>query len=359
MFLRKLAVTLGLSLLLLAACARGKAAPTAVSTPEAALVVEVTATALQAETPAPAASLESVRLPMGYIPNVQFAPFYVAQERGYFRQAGFDVEFDYSFETDGVALVGAGKLPFAVVSGEQVLLARAQGLPVLYVTAWWQDFPVAVIADAGLGLQSPADLKGQTIGLPGLFGATYIGLVALLHEFGLQETDVTLEAIGFNQVEAFATGKHRVVVGYMTNEPIQLRHMGFDLTVFPVAEYVTLASNGIITNETYAREHPERVRAFVNAFLMGLRDVLDHPETAYEISMKYVEDLKPHDPVQMEVLETAMDAWRATDLGHASPEAWENMHRVLLDMKLLDAPLDVEAAYTNEFLPAWSKGWGK
>ena len=300
-------------------------------------------------------AVETIRLPMGYIPNIQYAPFYVAVERGYFQQAGYQVEFDYSFETDGVRLVAAGEVPFAVASGEQVLMARDQGLPVVYVMAWWQKFPVAVIADARAGVQTPADLRGQRIGLPGLFGATYIGLTALLHYAGLSEADVTLEAIGFNQVEALATGQVPVVVGYITNEPIQLRHRGYAVTVLPVADYVNLASNGIVTSEAMIAEHPERVRAFVEAFYRGLRAVVNDPDLGYEVSLKYVEGLAEQDRgVQMEILRTAIAYWWTggeIPLGHADLEAWRNMHDLLLDMGLLSRPQDLDAAVTNEFVP--------
>ena len=108
----------------------------------------------------------TIRLPMGYIPDPQFAPFYVAVDKGYFAEEGLNIEFDYSFETDGIALVGANEVPFAVVSGEQVILARAEGLPVVFVTQWFQRFPIVVVSKEASGIASPADLAGRNVGVP-------------------------------------------------------------------------------------------------------------------------------------------------------------------------------------------------
>jgi len=296
-------------------------------------------------------SLTPVRLPMGYIPNIQFAPFYVALEKGYYREAGIDLAFDYSFETDGVTLVGSGKLPFAVVSGEQVLLARAQELPVVYVMAWYQGFPVAVVSKKEAGISSPADLRGKKIGLPGLYGASYVGLRALLKSAGLGESDVTLDSIGFNQVEALTADREDAIVGYVTNEPIQLKASGYDVNTIPVTDYVDLASNGIISNEKTLAENPELVRSFVQATLKGLRDTIADPEEAYQISKKYVDTLATADEAtQKEILATSIALWKADQLGYSDPASWQNMQDVLLDMGIYATPLDLSKAFTNDFV---------
>ncbi len=294
-----------------------------------------------------------IRLPMGYIPDIQFSPFYVADARGYFREAGIEIEFDYSFETDGVALVGADELQFALASGEQVLLARAEDLPVVYVMAWFQEYPIAVAARGDLSVDDPADLRGLKVGIPGLFGATYVGYRALLSAAGLPDDVATLETIGFNQVAALAEGQVDAAVVYANNEPIQLEAQGVPVHVIEVADYVSLASNGLVTNEITIRENPDLVRRMVRAILRGLEDVIEDPEAAaYEISKDYVEGLEEADKeVQMRVLRASIEMWKADRLGYADPEAWRNMHDVLLEMGLLAEPIDWQAAFTNEFLP--------
>jgi NitT/TauT family transport system substrate-binding protein len=297
-------------------------------------------------------ALTKIRLPMGYIPNIQFAPFYVAIQKGYFREAGIEIEFDYKFETDGVALVGSGELPFAVVSGEQVLLARSQGLPVTYVAAWYQQYPVSVVAKSELGILIPQDLKGKKIGLPGLFGATYVGLRALLFEAQMNENDVTLDSIGFNQVELLAAGQQEIVVGYTANEPIQFKARGIPVTEIRVADYVQLASNGILASESVIQENPQLVRAFVGAFLKGLADTIARSDEAFDLSKSYIPNFSDLDQsVQKQVLETSIEEWKAERLGYSDPKAWENMQDVLLGMGFISQKMDLRKAFTNEFVP--------
>jgi NitT/TauT family transport system substrate-binding protein len=297
-------------------------------------------------------ALTHIRLPMGYIANIQYAPFYAAIEKGYFNDAGIEIEFDYSFETDGVKLVGAGELPFAVVSGEQVLLARAQDVPVTYVAAWYQQYPISVIAKSDANISTVEDLKGKTIGLPGLFGANYVGLRALLFSAGLKESDVTLEEIGFNQVELMAAGKQDIIVGYAANEPIQLKAQGIDVTELRVADSVQLASNGLLASEKVIAENPELVRSFVGAFLKGLQFTIDRPEDAYALSAAYIPNFADLDEkVQKEILNTSIEQWKTDRLGYSDPQAWENMQNVLLEMGLIPDNMDLSKAFTNEFIP--------
>jgi NitT/TauT family transport system substrate-binding protein len=298
------------------------------------------------------AKLTPVRLPVGYIPNVQFAPLYVAIEKGFYREAGLDVTIDYSMENDNTVLTATDELQFAVVSGEQVLLARAQQMPVVYVMAWYQQYPVGIVAKASSGINSLADLRGRKLGLPGLYGASYIGAVAMLDSAGLTESDLTLDSIGYNQVEVLMTDKDDAVVIYTANEPNQLRALGAEIVEFKAADTMELVANGIITNEKTLQENPALVSALVNATLKGIDYTLQHPEEAFEISKKYVENLAQADQeVQMQVLLSSAELWRADRLGYSDPIAWENMQRVLLQMGLLKSELDLNAAFDNRFIP--------
>ena len=295
---------------------------------------------------------QAVRLILPFRPDVQFAPFYVAMERGYFADEGLEVSFEHLAENEAVALVGAGEAPFAVVSGEQVLLARAQDFPIVYVLAWWQDYPVAVAYPRGSDIHSIEDLVGKKIGIPGLYGASYIGFRALLGSAGVSEADVVLDSIGYSQVEAMLAGQEDAVVIYANNEPVQLEAQGLPVGLLKVADYVHLSSNGLITSESVIAENPELIRSMVTAMLKGIEDAIEDPDAAFEISKGFVEGLEKADQaVMLRVLKESTLFWQTDQSGKSNPEAWENMHDILLEMGLLSEELNVEEAFTNEFLP--------
>jgi NitT/TauT family transport system substrate-binding protein len=309
-------------------------------------------TACQNVSPPEEAGPVPTRLTLGFIPNIQFAPIYVAIEKGYFLDAGFDVQLEYGNEADAVALIGAGEQTFAIASGEQILLARAQGLPVTYVAAWYGEYPVGVVSLSEHKIRVPENLNGVTVGLPGLYGASYIGFIALLEAGGLTEDDVTMLSIGFNQVEAIATGQVDSAVIYLANEPVVLRSKGYEVDVVRVADYMQLVSNGLVTNEDMVENHPERVKAFIAAMLQGLDDVVKNPVEAYEISKIYVENLADADTdLQRQVLAESIALWQTDPLGYTEASGWINMQQVLLRMGLLNEAQDLEKAFTNALLP--------
>lgn len=292
--------------------------------------------------------LTTVRVPMGFFADPQFAPVYVAVEKGYFAGEGLAIEFDYSLETDGIALVGANELPLAIVSGEQVILGRAQQLPLVYVLEWFQQFPIAVVSKAEAGIVAPEDLAGRTVGIPGFFGASYVGYVGLLSAAGVGMEAVNTEEIGFTQVEALMADRVDAVVGYVNNEPVQLAQQGVQSNVILVSSYVDLVANGVVTNEQTLEENPELVRGFVHALLRGLQDTLDDPAAAFEISKKYVEGLQDD---RYGVLESSLPLWRAETLGLTDPASWQQTQEILLEAGQLDAPVpNLEEAFDNRFV---------
>jgi len=323
-------------------------------------VIAVLALLAAAVSCAPAAAAKtgkttSVRLPVGYIPNVQFAPLYVAIEKGFYSEEGLDVEIDYNMETDSVALLGAGELQFAIVSGEQVLLGRAQELPVVYVMAWYKDYPVGVASLSELEIHSPEDLRGKRVGIPGLYGASYIGFKALLNAGGLEEQDVSLDTIGYTQVESLASGVEDAVVVYISNEPIKLAAEGYEVNTLASADYISLVANGLVTSETVIENHPDLVGAMVRGTLKGIQYTIDHPEEAFTISEVHVENLADLSPaekeVQRRVLDASIELYQNDPPGYSLFDAWENMQDLLLQMELLTSPVDLDGAFSNDFLP--------
>lgn len=310
----------------------------------------------QAALPAPAATtLPHVTLGLTYIPDIQFAPFYVAAAKGFYRDAGIDVTFHHGIETNEFAAIASGQEDAIFAGGDEMLEARAaSGLPLVDVATVFQKYPVALVMPADSPIHSVADLCGRTIGIPGHFGATYTGLLALLHSGGISAKDVTIQDIGFTQVAALLGHKVDAVMDYSNNGPVQLQRQGFAVRTLEVWKVQPLVSNGLVVLESTLRDHPDYVRALVSATLRGVRYTMDHPEEAVSLSAAYVSDLgQPGQAAQaLAVLQATIPLWRsAGKLGYNDPGSWQSMMNFLQGAGLLQGKTDVTTAYTNDYLP--------
>src|SRR5262245_54490637 len=341
--------------LILAAC--GAQVPA--GSPAAAPATAPAPTGAPAAAPAPTAAnqpLREITVAMPYIPNVQFAHFYVADKKGYYAAEGLKITFDYNFETDVVQRVAQGTVQFGMASGDSVLLARAQGLPVMTVATNSQKFPAVFFSKVDANIKTPADLKGKSVGIPGHFGASYIGLLALLYANKMQESDLNVQDIGFAQVAALSEGKVQVASGYGNNELVQLDQQGIKVNVIKVSDFYPLASDGIIAAESLIKEQPEVVRGFVQATLKGMRHVIADPDAAFNTALEFIpEAQRSYLNLQRKVLQETLPYWQSDlnakeGLGHTDIQSWQATHTFLRDSKLLKSDVDLSKAFTHDFI---------
>lgn len=182
---------------------------------------------------------------LGYIPSVQFAQFYLAQQAGYYTAAGLDVTFQNKIDPDLVTLTAQGAVDVSISDGTSVIPAVSQGIPIRYVATIYGTFPNIVFAKAASGIASAADLKGKRLGTPGKYGSSWIMLQALLQSAGLSPSDLSVVLYpDFGQEVALERGAVDAATGFTNNEPVQLELHGTPASVLHIDQIVPLPGPG-------------------------------------------------------------------------------------------------------------------
>lgn len=348
--------------------------------------------------------LEEQSLLLTFIPNIQFAPVYVGIELGLYEDAGYELDVQYLDEPQVADLVASNTNQFGVISGEQVIVAVSQGRPIVYIYEWFQQFPIGIVYSSDMEVESIEDLADARIGIPGPFGATYSGFIALLNSAGLDIADIETDNIGFSAPEVFCVGGVEASVVYVNNEPLQIDNRAQNgdcgdvtgIDVLPIGEVLNLVSNGIITNQETIDENPEMVATFVQIWDQSLELIINNPAQAYLLSAPYIEGLPLDDDLraelerlateqevfladnptreaiadsrleqytqlsenfdsatllQFQVLLESINLWDAEQLGFSDVDSWVNMQDTLISLDFLEEAMDVETFFTNDFLP--------
>src|SRR3954470_571302 len=227
----------------------------------------------------PSASPVALTVGLGYIPNVQFAPFYLADQSGAYERAGLDVTLQNKIDPDLVTLLGQGAVDIGSADGTSVIPAVSQGIPVVYTSTTYGQFPSVVVTPKASGIAKAADLKGKRIGIPGRYGSSWIMLQALLKSANLTPADVEIvEFPDFGQATALQQGTVDAATGFANNEPIQLRKAGIEPVILTVDSIVPLPGPGLVTGTATLASKHEALQAFTAATLRAMDEIAADPQ---------------------------------------------------------------------------------
>ena len=314
-----------------------------------------------APSPSSAAVTEPIHLEvgLGYIPSVQFAQFYLAEDAGYYADAGLDVTFRHGVDQDLITLLGQGGLDIGVADGTSLIPAVSQGIPVVYAATIFSDFPNVLFAPTDQGIRSAADLAGHSIGIPGRFGSSWIALQALLASAGLTLDDVEVVTYpDFGHGVAVAEGQVDAAVGYLNNEPIQLAREGIPVEVISVDEVAPLPGPGLVVGRSALEGKPSALAAFTAATLRAMVDITADPQRGLDATFTHVPELASDADTQLAILQATVDAWSndytaAEGLGAIDPTVWQSAVATMeaLPDSVVAGPVVVEDLITDTLLP--------
>ena len=292
----------------------------------------------------PAAELRQVRLLLGFQPDVQFGPFYLAQQAGYFADAGLEVTIEHS--DDVIPLVADGQAEFGVADATDVMIARTSGIPIKYVSTLYNRFPVALIGAPDVLPDQPADLAGLRIGTPGQFGSSWHALLALLDAGGLTPDDVTVRDYPqFNQVEGLLNGDVDLITGFRTNEPLRLEAQGFEVELMTVDDFAPLPGPGVVVGDELLGADLEMVHAFAGAVASAQEAIRADPQLGLDAAIAEVPAIAEDARTAEAVLAASIEAWGQSITGAIVRPVWDSGYETMLRLGFIDGSVPVEEMY--------------
>lgn len=272
-----------------------------------------------------------VQLPWQH--QFQFAGYYAALAKGFYRDAGLRVTLrEAGPRTDVINEVTTGRAQFGI-RGSDLLLARAAGRPVVVLAAMLQHSPLVLITLDRPDIRTPADLAGKRLMLEP--GANE--LLTYLHH---HTRDKTWETLPYAQgVQALITGQADVISAYSSTEPFALARGGIPHRVFTPREIgFDFYGENLFTSEHEIVTNQERVDAFLQASLRGWRYAMDHPEEMIDLILTQYPGRADRAQLAFEARETrALMQPDIIEPGYMQPERWEQIARTYRDAGMLKA----------------------
>ena len=282
-----------------------------------------------------------------------FGPIRLAKGKGYFAEAGIDVNFAVGRGGVDVAKqVGAGNAPLGGIVADGPIMVRQNGVPIKIVAVFGGRGFMQLVVREDSGVQKPADLKGKTISVMSFQDTTYYALLGLLASVGLTQDDVNIQSAGPSGVWEFvATGKSAGMAGVPDWIP-PVQAAGVKVRVIPTDEFFPHMAQGIGVSDQVLKERPELVGKFVKAALRGMKDIMDDPNKAADEFVAFVPEWKGKEGA----VKAAFNYYATLvypgqpRLGEVNAERLAKLQDFYLAKGIIQRKSPLDELYSNEFI---------
>jgi putative hydroxymethylpyrimidine transport system substrate-binding protein len=300
-----------------------------------------------------APEMAQVTLIMDWLPWVLDIPVDVAQQQGYYADAGLTVkQVVPAGATDVPKFVATGKAQFGLYYAPDTLMAVAEGAPLVSIAALMSHAPVGLAMAPGEHAKTPADLKGKVAGVV-MIPSTRASFASMLKAGGVSDGDVKVVDPGFSLVAPLLAGKYDAVAVTQFAELVEAEAQGQQLDYLDFRDWGTpdFAFLNIVADREFARAHPATASAFVAATMKGLVYAAAHPEAAVDIYVARHPELKK---------DLLLAQWRAAlpsmataggePAGSQDAATWDALGAWMVKTGLLDKAVDARGAVDDSYL---------
>lgn len=300
--------------------------------------------------------LEKVTLVLDYTPNTNHTGIYLAKEKGYYKDQGIDLEIIQPSDSDSVTLVASDKAQFGVSYQEDVTYALTREkdpLPVKAIATIIQHNTSGFAAPVEKNIKTAKDFEGKTYG--GWGSPSEEAIIKLAME--KQGADFNkLKRVNIGKDDYFTATKKNIDFAWIfdawTGVEARLKNVKLDYIpikdIDPALDYYTPI---LITNNKTIKENPELVKKFMVATSKGYEEAIKDPSGAADILSKAVPELDKNLVKTSQEYLAKLYKDDAQKWGQMKAEVWKNYAKFMQDNGLIKKALNVDEAFTNEFLP--------
>jgi len=274
----------------------------------------------------------------------------VAEKQGFFRDVGLDVVINQGgFEYDSKKMVVSGSDQIGLTGADELILARANGMPLVAIGADFQKTPCCILAVESSGVRNPRDFVGKRLGVRKATNVEYQYDV-LMKRLDLDRKTVLEEPIKLDLTRV-VEGNLDMWTTYLSEKPTA-EAKGLKISTIWFADFgIRSYGNVVFTSESFLQEHPDIVRRFLKAYYQGWKWAMENPQRVGEI----IREFSSEAPAETENAAFALtipllSPEECKPLGYMKEDLWRDTQRVLIESGELEKEVELGSIFTDEYL---------